>query len=209
MQTVAHLASQLPLPIRPMAAPEEQPGEHRIVISDVSWGGYCAVRELLDNPGLRMAYADGELEIMSPSKRHEKLKILMGRLVETFAVARGIPLTGLGSTTFRSEAKARGAEPDECYSLGSGDGDVPDLAIEVVLSSGGLDKLDIYAGLGVREVWIWQADQLEVYVLVGGSYQPVERSSVLPDLDLTLLAAHVRMPVQHEAVQAFAALVRA
>ncbi len=69
-----------PRPERTSVSPETQ-GENRIVVSGVTWGGYCAVRELLDRAGLRMAYLDGELEITSPSKRHEDIKKRIARLL--------------------------------------------------------------------------------------------------------------------------------
>ena len=33
---------------------------------------------------------------------------------------------------------------------------VPDIAIEVVVTSGLVDKMAVYAGLGVPEVWLWR-----------------------------------------------------
>nr|WP_238569050.1 Uma2 family endonuclease [Xenococcus sp. PCC 7305] len=59
---------------------------------------------------------------------------------------------GLGSTTFRKEDQQAGKQPDECYCLDT-DKDIPDLAIEVIYTSGGVDILKIYQCLGVKEVW--------------------------------------------------------
>lgn len=179
-----------------------------VVVHGVTWGGYLAVRELLDQPGLRMAYLGGTLEIMSPSKQHEHLKTLIGRLLETYAIERDVPLNGYGSTTFRKEAMERGLEPDECYCVGHELDEAPDIAIEVVLTGGGIDKLPIYAGLGVREVWFWHDDGFQLHRLDGGAYRPVTASAFLPDLDLTQLAGFVRQPHQHAAVKAFRDLLR-
>jgi Uma2 family endonuclease len=57
--------------------------------------------------------------------------------------------------TFRKPAKERGLEPDECYVLQTLR-DVPDIAIEVAYRHGVIDKLHVYAGLGVKEVWLWE-----------------------------------------------------
>jgi hypothetical protein len=40
---------------------------------------------------------------------------------------------------------------------------LPDVAIEVIWTRGGLDKLDVYRGLGVPEVWTWQEGRLRFY----------------------------------------------
>ncbi len=79
---------------------------------------------------------------------------------------------------------------DECYCIGA-DKDIPDLAIEVVYTSGGVDTLEVYRRLCVREVWIWQNRELKVYCLQGDNYQQQQQSKLLPDLDLTLLAQYI------------------
>jgi Uma2 family endonuclease len=55
---------------------------------------------------------------------------------------------------------------DECYIVGPDQNkEVPDLALEVVWTSGGLDKLEIYRRLGVGEVWIWKDGRITVHAL--------------------------------------------
>ena len=82
----------------------------------------------------------------------------------------------------------RGLEPDECYVLGEHDAQRPDLAIEVVWTSRLLDKLAVYAALGIPEVWVWEKDTLAVHVLRDGRYERAARSALLPGVDLPLLA---------------------
>jgi Uma2 family endonuclease len=84
----------------------------------------------------------------------------------------------------------------------------PDLAIEVVWTSGGIDKLDVYRGLGVGEVWIWREGAIEVYVLAGDAYERRARSEALPDIDLSLLAAHIDAEHQTEAVRTYRLALR-
>ncbi|MFN7660439.1 MAG: Uma2 family endonuclease, partial [Dolichospermum sp.] len=107
---------------------------------------------------------------------------------ETYFIEKDIDFYPLGSTTFRREAAARGIEPDECYCFDS-EKSVPDLAIEVVVTSGGIDDLLIYQGLGVPEVWFWQNHQFSLYFLRDDKYEKISKSEFLPDLDLTLLAS--------------------
>jgi Uma2 family endonuclease len=194
-------------PLAGVAVPVE--GEHRVVINDVSWQTYSAIRELLDQPGLRMTYIEGTLELMTPSPLHELRKKTIARLLEVFALERNVPLVGYGSTTFRREAKQRGLEPDECYVLGGELREAPDIALEVVVTSGGIGKLRVYAGLGVREVWFFQDDSFRLYQLSDGEYASIARSGLIPELDLTVLARFSSREDQHDAVLEYRDLLRA
>jgi len=143
--------------------------DQRVVLHGVPWSHYQVLLALRgDAPVPRLTYLSGELELMSPSQDHERIKKLIARLLEVYALAKKLPLNGFGSWTLRDAPGERGAEPDECYVLGDARGrDRPDLAIEVVWTSGALDKLAVYAGLGVGEVWFWREGRIEVHVLRG------------------------------------------
>ena len=80
---------------------------------------------------------------------------------------------------------------------------MPDIAIEVVLTSGGVDKLEIYRGLEVPEVWFFRSGAFELYLLGETGYAPIERSTLLPDLDLVHLAGFVDRDDHTEAVFAY------
>jgi Uma2 family endonuclease len=186
------------LPVTIPSASEEP----RVLLSSVPWSTYVVLRDTVDSPGVRMTYLKGWLEIMSPSRRHEVTKTQIARLFELFCLEKSIPLYGYGSTTFRDEAKERGLEPDECYARGA-DRDVPDIALEVIVSSPLLDKLEVYAGLGVGELWIFQSGKPRVVALHGSAYEPLERSAVFPEVDLERLLHHAQQPDQHAALLAF------
>ncbi len=182
--------------------------EQRLILSGVSWQQYETLRLTLDNfPGLRMTYLEGMLEIMTPSPEHEMSKTVIARLVERYADEMEINLNGLGSTTFRKQAKARGLEPDECYCVGEVK-EIPDIAIEVTISSGGIDKLAVYQGLGVPEVWFWQGGKFSLYRLREQGYEVIAKSEFIPELDLSLLARYVRPSDQFQAVKDFLNAVR-
>lgn len=187
--------------------------ERRFLLSDVPWTTYVNLRDALDSARVQMTYLAGSLELMSPSERHEEESKLLARLLEAWAEEYDVDLRGFKSTTFRSEAEARGAEPDECYSIGPKPEDAPpQIAIEVIVSSPLLDKLAVYAGLGVPEVWVWHStsQNLAVHRLVGGRYEAVPTSPTLPGLDLALLASFVRRGENHTAlVKAYRAALRA
>jgi Uma2 family endonuclease len=182
-----------------------------MLISGVSWKDYVILREALDTPGLRMTYCEGVLELMSPSRNHELWKKTAARLIELYAFLLRLPLVGYGSTTFRSEAKERGAEPDECWRVGSQmkDGEFPDVVLEMIDTNPILDKLHVYDGFQVPEVWLWKDGAFELYGRrAAGGYERIERSALLPKLDFALLARFVTREDQDVALQEFAETVR-
>lgn len=178
-------------------------------ITGVSWQAYEALLSDLgdDFPGLRVHYLEGTLEITMPGRQHEVLKDNIGRLLGIYFEETRTRFYGLGSTTFKAEAKRRGAEPDVSFCIGT-DKEFPDIAIEVVQTSGGVNKLEIYQGLSVVEVWFWQNDQFTVYHLQGQRYEQRERSEFLPTLDLSLLATYVVYPEPLDAVLEFRQALR-
>jgi Uma2 family endonuclease len=178
--------------------------DHRVTLHDVTWEQYEALLEMRgDRAGVRMAYLQGELELMSPSRSHEGIKTLLARLLEAYAEERGLDLNGFGSWTLKSRPKERGVEPDECYELGGGPKEFPDLAIEVVWTSGGLDKLEIYRAFAVREVWIWRDSRIEVHALRSDQYERITKSELLPGIDLGHLALLAESDNQTQAVREF------
>lgn len=185
--------------------------EQRLVLEGVTWQQYDVLVALFVNqfPALRMTYLEGTLELMTTSPEHERLKKILARLIEAFAEELDIDLNGYGSATFRQEAAARGLEPDECYCLGQLN-EVPDIALEVVLTSGGIDKLKVYQGLGVKEVWFWENQRLQIYRLSDEftGYQAVSMSQTLPQLDVDLLASFVDNLSQPKAVKAYRQALR-
>lgn len=178
--------------------------DQRVVTYGVPWEHYEAQLTLRgDRPIPRIAYLEGAMELMSPSKDHERIKAYIGRLIEAYALDRGIDLSPYGAWTLKRAPLQSGLEPDECYLVGDQDRELPDLAIEVVWTSGGLDKLEIYRRLGIGEVWIWKDSRIDVRVLREGNYEGVTRSALFPDLDVAHLASFLSYPTVIQAVQAF------
>jgi Uma2 family endonuclease len=177
--------------------------EQRLILRGITWQQYLTIDSVLEDvPGLRLTYYQGLLEVMTLSPRHEREKTTIGRLLETYALATNMDLHGCGSTTYRNEAEARGLEPDECYCVGELT-DIPDFAIEVIVTSGGIDKLQVYIGLNVSEVWFWQDGKFSLYRLQDGVYQQYDKSQFFSELDLTVLASYVQPDNQPAAVRDF------
>jgi len=179
--------------------------DQRIILYDVAWEQYEQLSQTFVDSFPRMTYLEGTLEIvMTTSPEHERLKKIIARLLEAYAEEKDINLNGYGNATFRKQAVKRGAEPDECYCIGELN-EVPDIAIEIVLTSGGIDKLEVYRGLGVKEVWFWENQQFYFYYLseIGARYTQSDRSVLIPDLDPVLLASFVSEINQTQAVKKF------
>lgn len=174
--------------------------EQRVILDHISWQTYLAILNDAENCRGRMTYDRGVLEIMAPSKLHEQVKRLIGRMVETFTEELNIDVMGAGSTTFKHEDLDRGFEPDECYYVqhaadvrGKVEIDLlidppPDLLIEVDISRSSLNKFGIYRALGVSEVWRYDGERLRFYVLQADAYVEVQDSLVLPPLSASQLS---------------------
>jgi len=191
-----------------LADHDDTPLEDKIVVlRGATWADYQRHLEMRgDAAGPRIAYLEGNLEIMTPSRPHESIKSTIGCLVEIWCLENDVEFSPYGSWTLESKDDARGVEPDECYVFGSiSSPERPDLAIEVVWTSGGVDKLAIYSKLGVREVWFWRRGQVTAYALRGDRYEQLSASEVLPGLDLTELAEHLDRPTTSQAIREYRA----
>ncbi|HKS24469.1 MAG TPA: Uma2 family endonuclease [Thermoanaerobaculia bacterium] len=178
--------------------------DHIVNFHNVTWEDYERMLEMRGDKSVpRFHYLEGELEIMSPSIDHEQITTLIGRLLEAWCTDRGIKLMALRSWTLKESKEERGAEADECYVFGKERRARPHLAIEVEWTRGILDKLDIYKKLGVEEVWIWRKGVIQVHVFAGGKFVRAQRSRLLPDLDLVLLASMLDRDTINEAVDDF------
>ena len=176
------------------------PAEQRVVLNGVSWETY--ERLMADFAGRRVphfAYDRGVLEIASPTPKHEKDGFALATLVITVAEALAIDHLPVGSTTYRREALGQGFEADESFyildqrftrdleDIDPTTDPPPDLVIEVDVTHSSLDKLAIYAGFGVPEVWRCQADRVRIVVFDGETYRETSESRVLPPLTAEVL----------------------
>jgi len=196
------LATQLDTLLDIQALGSQDP-EDRYLTTGVTWQQYEALlTQLGDSPGLRVTYLDGVLDIVSPSVHHEDIKSRIGDLLVLYFVETDTSYYPKGSTTLRQQAQRGGTEADESYCIGT-DKILPDLAIEVVVTSGGVSKLEVYHRLKVPEVWFWQLGHFFLYCLretppvvflQTHGYELVQRSALLPHLDIALLERYVQHP---------------
>lgn len=191
---------------------EDEPREdHYVHLHGVTWADYIRILEIRgDHSAPRITYLEGTLEIMSPSRTHDEIKSYIGCLVEAWCLERGVEFTPYGSWTLKSKREKRGAEADECYVFGPTPRRKrrPDIAIEVVWTSGGIDKLNVYSKLGVREVWYWEDGRIQVHVLRGSVYEPASESQALPGIDLVQLVGFLDRPTASRAILDYRAALR-
>jgi Uma2 family endonuclease len=175
-----------------MISPSKLESSEHIVLYDVSWEAYERILDAMGERRFRHSYDHGVFEIMSPSKRHERAKWFLGRLIECLALEWDIEIDGIGSTTLKKELHLKGLEPGECFyiehaleSQAFSDYDPdrdppPDLAVEVDVTHSSVGRMPIYASIGVPEVWRYAADKLTFYRLSpDGDYSVVDQSDAL------------------------------
>ena len=181
--------------------------ETPLLFEGLTWSEFKAVEQLLDRPGYRLSFLDGVLEIkLMPGEPHETVKKRIAALVELYLLMAGFDFTPTGSMTLESETGKVKREADESYKLAPGR-KLPDLAIEIVFSSGGINQLEAYKRLKIKEVWFWEDGLLEVYHLRGEGntldYEKVSSSEEVKGIDLDLLLRCINMVNHVDAVRTF------
>ena len=174
-----------------------------------SWQDFQIIKNIIaQQSGVKISYLDGKIEIMTIGEEHEIIKSLIGLLLGLYFFHQQIEFIPVGSATRESEEKGVSFEPDQSYYI-KGKKENPDLAIEVNLTSGNPKKLEKYKRFKIREVWFWQNNTIVIYCLRDTAtegkikYVQVNRSELLPELDLKLLASCVLMDSKIEAMEIF------
>ncbi len=180
-----------------------------ILIDGLTWREFKATEQLLDRPGVRLSFLDGVLEIRKmPGKKHATVKRRISTLLDDYLEYAGIDYTPTGSMTLESAAGLVKRAAGDSYELGP-NRERPDLAIEIVITSGGINKLEAYKRLQIPEIWFWEHDRLALYALRSDGYEPIQRSEILPALDIDLLSRCINLPNHTQAVKTFRQAIQA
>ncbi len=149
----------------------------RLFMDGVSWSDYEKLLEVVGDRRVFITYDRGKVELVSPLWTHDNRSDLIGAMIRNVAEGLRVPVRGGGSTTFRRKEMDRGIEPDRCFYVANElriranttiDLSVdppPDLCVEVEMSSRLLDRVGIYAALGVPELWRDDGRLLRVFAL--------------------------------------------
>jgi Uma2 family endonuclease len=171
---------------------ESVPAEARVVLRGVSWQTFKALMaDIGEDRSCRIAYDQGLLEIMVPYEQHEEPKILIAEFVTATADELEIEIRQLGSLTLEREDLTRAIEPDTCFYIQNEfqvrgkeiklpNVPPPDLVVESDYTRSSLNKFNIYASLGVPELWRYRKQTLQVYQLVEEKYEQTDKSLAFP-----------------------------
>ncbi|MFM5995316.1 MAG: Uma2 family endonuclease [Dolichospermum sp.] len=159
-----------------------------------TWEEFETIETLTADPGrLRITYLDGCIEFMTLGEQHEIIRSVIAIFLALYFFEKGINFIPVGSATRRAKEKSASFEPDESYYIGEKK-ENPDLAIEVNITSGSIDKLEKYKRFNITEVWFWENNHLYLYHLKNDNYEQINQSELLPDLDIDLLVNCVLIP---------------
>ncbi|OCQ97973.1 hypothetical protein BCD67_02260 [Oscillatoriales cyanobacterium USR001] len=176
--------------------------EQYFTLRGLQWHQFKAIQASFDGvPGVRLFYCEGVLEIVTISKLHDAMRCLMGLLLGAYFVEKSIEFFPSGSYSQIVEGVVE-YQSDLSYCFGT-DKDIPDLCIEIVITSGSPIKLQKYRLMGVPEVWFWEDGTLELYQLGENGYERINSSQFLPELDLSLLMRCILISSPLEAIKEF------
>jgi hypothetical protein len=161
---------------------------------------------LEDLAGVRLAYLDGTAEIMPIGREHEDFKSTIARLIEAYMDAKDIRFYKRGSPSLGDKELGARNEPDESYNLDTLK-PYPDLAIEVVVTSGGINKLGLppYGCSGSVAMGRWRTGNSSP---PGQWLRESSRSELLPNLPIDMFCRYITYYDQYDAVREFRIALR-
>ncbi len=159
------------------------PTENRVLLQNISWQTFkTMLAEIGSERNSRLAYHNGTVEIIIPLMPHENSNRVIEGFVGVLCEQLGSEIKRAGSLTLTRDDLQRGAEPDSSYyiqnealvrnkeNINLATDPPPDLVLEVEYSRSAIDKLKVYAAMGVPEFWRYDSSVLRVYTLAGGQY---------------------------------------
>ena len=168
-----------------------------IRLKAVSWQDYLvSLQALGEDRSSRIAYSHNILEIRMPGQLHEAINRVLAAVILTLAELMDLEFNNLGSATLNRPDLMKGIEPDSCFYIRSaqaGQGMAsptqvpPDLAVEVDIASSSDNKIEIYAAMGVPELWLYKQGRLVIWVLQGDRYEVAVQSLSFPQVSVTQL----------------------
>ena len=186
---------------------ERLPAGAKLELLNIDWDEYEHLLTQMESfhPGHRLSYDRGRLIIVSPSLEHERAKEFVSRLVAELAEEAGLTFEPAGATTFKRKLLKKGVEPDACFyvqnaarvigrrTFRGGEYPPPDVLVEIDMSNDSLDKLPIYAALGVREIWRYDGVTTRFYILTGETYEVVQNSLAFPTITPNVITQHLEL----------------
>ena len=190
-----------------MQATQPTSAENRVILNSVSWDTFNQLlQELGDKRSQRLAYSQGTMEIMTPLGKHEHSNRFIERLIYVIIDELELEVKSLGSLTLKADNLQKGVEPDSCFYIQNelrvrnkqnieiGIDPVPDLVLEIDVTSSSLDKLSIYGALEVPEIWRYNGYTLTALVWDEHNqvYQVSDYSRAFPWLKVSELSGFMQ-----------------
>jgi Uma2 family endonuclease len=195
-----------PTTIDLIEAIDHLPAGGKLLLSGVSWDEYEElIEEIGERRHLRVSYDNGSLEILTVSLEHASCASLFPPLIAVLTETLDLEFFCIGSATLKLKPTLKGKEPDDSFYIGDlsrilgkrrldlAFDSPPDLVIEVDLGIPTFDKLAIYAGLSVPEVWRFDGQQTKFYRLAEARYEKVAKSELFPFLPPSVVTEHLRL----------------
>jgi len=170
---------------------------NRVLLQNISWETFERIlAEMGEDRVSRLIYDRGTLEIMTPLLPHEHNNRLIHNLIVILAEELNLNLKSVGSLTCKRPDRRRGAEPDSSFYIQNEPlvrdkqqidltvDPPPDLVVEIDVTSSSIDRLSIYADIGVAELWRYDSPLMEIYLLNSGEYVSGDVSPTFANLPL-------------------------
>lgn len=198
--------------------------ETRTLLKNISWQTFkIMLAEMGSERQFRLAYDNQIVEIMTPLMPHEN----SNRIIEGFIVVLleefDREFKRSGSLTLTRDDLESGGEPDSSYYIDNellvrdqenidlATDPPPDLVLEVEYSRPAIDKLRLYAALGIPEFWRYNGSALRIYTLTNGQYIEVQTSptfALVPVKEIPQFIQEARKNGENKTTRAFRAWVR-
>ncbi|MBX9254219.1 Uma2 family endonuclease [Desmonostoc muscorum CCALA 125] len=179
--------------------------ENRVLLHNISWQTFkTMLAEMGCDRNSRLAYDNGTIEIMTPLMPHENSNRIIEGFVVVLCEKLGREIRRAGSLTLTRDDLKQGAEPDSSYYIQNealvrdkeniylATDPPPDLVLEVEYSTSAIDKLRLYAAIGIPEFWRYNGSVLRVYTLAGGQYSEVQTSPTFAPVSVKEIPRFIR-----------------
>ena len=196
--------------------------EKRVVFHNLNWERYKQIYNAVgEQRSARLTYDRGSLEITKPLEEHEFARIFIGLFIRILVFENGMKIKTMGSTTLDYPELDISAEPDNSYYIENqpkvagrkvdfAKDPPPDLVVEVDITPTQINKLRLYASMGVADFWRYNGEELRIYRLENAQYAEIENSPTFPDMEKAKLYEFLQQAKKDEveAENSFRAYVR-
>jgi Uma2 family endonuclease len=184
--------------------------ENRTQLQHISWQTFkLMLAEMGSERKNRIFYDSGIIEIMTPLMLHENSNRLIEVFVGVMCEELGLEIKRTGSLTLTRDDLERGGEPDSSYyiqneafvrdkeNINLEKDPPPDLVLEIEYSRSAINKLNLYASMGIPEFWRFNGTVLRIYQLSGKQYTEIQISPTFNPILVTEIPRFIQQAKQN------------